>query len=362
MAVAVAVGAALAAGLAPIGPVGPGIATGEPVDIVNAPPGGGETVEETVLWGPIDLAAMGDPGWQEMYDGPVPRPAGAFGLKSITFDIVDEHGTSLPKHDVHMHHFVIGTAFQQDPACPERTALDIEVKPLVGTGSERTPIAFPDPYAVLVGEEDIWGATSHLMNMTDTPKTIYVKYTVGVQRGATAENTRNLTPYWADWDGCLSGHTMDLPGGGDPGSLVTHSSDWTMPADGIVVGVGGHIHDGGIDMLVHHEDGSLICRSPGVYVEGMGGHGGHGVRSMGPGPGMVLDSVTPCLIHDSVAAGERLRVSGNYDGEHAWDAVMGMAVLFVWFGAQGDPPPPSTTTAPTTTAPAALVVTPTFAG
>ncbi|MCX7621284.1 MAG: hypothetical protein N2037_10625, partial [Acidimicrobiales bacterium] len=298
------------------------VAEAAPVPVYNAPPGGGPVTYETLLEGPFTLAPQGQPGDQDEGAGPVKRPVGAFGLKSIEFDLVDVNGVSISKHDVHLHHYVIGQAFAKDDACPDRQVMGYDARPLVGTGAERTPIAFPDPYAILIGEDDVWGAVWHLMNMTDTTQTLYVKYTVGLQRGATPENTRPLTPFWTDWDGCPAGDVRVVPGDGGPGSVYSLSHQWAMPSAGIVVGIGGHLHEGGIDVVVSHQDGTEMCRSSAVY-----GSMGH------------LDRIVPCLLHDTVATGEQLMVTANYDNSARYEDVMGMAVLYVWFGDQGPPPP-----------------------
>jgi hypothetical protein len=315
------------------------VADAAPVPLYNAPPGGGPIEYESILEGPFTLAPEGQPGDQDEGAGPVKRPSGAFGLKSIEFDLVDSNGVSLDKHDIHLHHYVIGQGLAKDDACPDRQVMGFDARPLVGTGAERTPIAFPDPYAILVGQDDVWGAVWHLMNMTDRAQTFYVKYTVGLQRGATPENTRSLTPFWTDWDGCMAGDTRDVPGDGGPGSVYSLSHPWAMPGDGIVVGVGGHLHEGGIDVVVEHQDGTEMCRSSAVY-----GSMGH------------LDKILPCVLHDTVAVGEVLTVTARYDNSAPYEDVMGMAVLYLWLGDQGTPPPPPPSTVQPQTA------TPSFTG
>ena len=84
----------------------------------NAPPGGGETITQTFRYGPFTLGpgqeAMGSPS------SGMPRPAGAFGLKSAKFDVVDASGTPLSVHDVHLHHIVMTTSAREDQLCPGR--------------------------------------------------------------------------------------------------------------------------------------------------------------------------------------------------------------------------------------------------
>src|SRR5688500_9072657 len=84
----------------------------------NAPPGGGETVTQTFRYGPFTLG----PG-EEMQGSPssgMPRPSGSFGLKSAKFNVVDENGTPVSAHDVHLHHIVMTTSAREDRLCPGR--------------------------------------------------------------------------------------------------------------------------------------------------------------------------------------------------------------------------------------------------
>lgn len=300
-----------------------------PVPIYNAPPGGGPVTPVVEKAGPYHLDAMGGLNADAVGDGLVPRPDGAFGLKSATFDLVDENDQPIGHHDVHLHHFVIATVGEKDVACPNRKVLGFDVKPLVGSGMERTPIAFADPYALLVGKDDVWGATWHLMNMTNTPRTVYVKYTIGVQPGADAQNSRPLVPFWADARTCPAGAVWNVPGNGGPGAIETKTKEWTMPFDGYIAGIGGHMHDGGISITTKHEDGTLICENLASYYLGM------------------LDKISSCVIHDSIKAGEKISVSSRYDNSAPHDEVMGISVIYLWSGDQGTPP--STTGAPSST-------------
>lgn len=341
-----------------IGGTAPPPARAAETPIYNEPAGGGPVTEVVERVGPFELDALGEKHSEDVNVGVVPRPDGAFGLKYATFDLVDENGDPIGHHDVHLHHFVIAAVNKVDPACPDRKEAGIPVQPLIGSGSERTPITFPDPYALMVGQDDLWGATWHLMNMTASPKTVYVEYTLGIQPGATLENTRPLVPFWADSRTCPAGAVWDVPGDGGVGSIETNTKSWEMPFDGYVVGIGGHMHDGGISITTKHEDGSFMCENLASYLAGM------------------IDTISPCPRHDSIEEGERLQVTSRYDNSAPHEDVMGMAVMYLWQGDQGTPPTsttstaapdPSSTSTPTSTstttaAAATASTTPRFAG
>jgi Stress up-regulated Nod 19 len=281
--------------------------------LVNAPPGGGETVTKTFRYGPFTLGpgdeVMGSPS------SGMPRPSGAFGLKSAKFDVVDQNGTPVSVHDVHLHHIVMTTSARQDELCPGRR------ERFMGAGMERTPITLWGPYAYLVGANDRWGSIYHLMNETapGTPaKTVYIQYTLGYQPGANATNSRSVIPYFMDVTGC-GNSTYDVPGNGGPGSVHTKSRSWQAPRNGMATFAGGHLHDGGIDItLKDSAPGSPACTGTATYHEDP----------------HHLATIKPCMIHEKVVAGHNYAVTARYDNSKPWQDVMGIVLAYVWWGTQ----------------------------
>ena len=281
--------------------------------LVNAPPGGGQTVTQTFRYGPFTLGPGG-----EVQGSPasgMPRPAGAFGLKSAKFNVVDQNGTPFSPHDVHLHHIVMTTSARNDRLCPGRR------ERFIGSGMERTPITFGNPYAYLVGANDQWGSIFHLMNETaaGTPaKTIYIEYTLEYQPGANATNSRPLDVFFQDVTGC-GNSTYDVPGDGGPGSVHTRTRSWTAPSDGIAVYSGGHLHEGGIDITLKdatEDNGS--CVGTATYHENP--------RHLG--------AINPCIMHNKVVAGHQYSVTARYDNSQPWEDVMGINMTYVWAGTQ----------------------------
>jgi hypothetical protein len=339
-------------------------ASATPVPVVDPPPGGGPITYETFEIDLGHLAPMGSPGDTIEGSNFVPRPVGAFGIKSISFDLVDAHtGLPIPTNDAWLHHFVIASIGADDPACPGHKVFGLKVAPMVGTGQERTPISFPDPYAILAGAKEQWGGLWHVMNMSDTAMDVKITYRIGLQKGATAANTRPLTPFWADSYACPGGTTWDIPGTGGPGSIETDMQSYTIPKDGIAVGIGGHLHGGGIDLVTRHEGGTVMCTNTAHYMVGMENMDG------------MIESISSCASHDTVTAGEKISVTSHYDNSAHHAEVMGIGVLYLWFGTQPPAAPTTTTTttvtadpapttaaAPTSRVAAAVEATPRFTG
>jgi hypothetical protein len=279
----------------------------------NAPPGGGQTLTQTFRYGPFTLGPGGEV--QGSPSSGMPRPAGAFGLKGARFNVVDQNGTPVSPHDVHLHHIVMTTSARTDQLCPGRR------ERFIGAGMERTPISFGGPYAYLVGANDQWGSIYHLMNETPPgtpPKTVYIQYTLDYQPGANATNSRPLDAYFQDVTGC-GGSTYDVPGTGGPGSVHTNTRAWTAPRDGIAVFAGGHLHEGGIDItLKDATSGALSCTGTATYHENP----------------RHLATINPCFLHNKVTAGHRYSVTARYDNSQPYQDVMGIMLTYVWWGTQ----------------------------
>jgi hypothetical protein len=283
------------------------------VPIANAPSGGGEVVHATHRLGPFDLAPTGQSGDENGgFRFGIPRPSGAFGIKTMSFDIVDENGQPVSRHDVHLHHVVLASSADQDTYCGggERFA---------GAGAERNPISLPDPYAYLVGSSDRWDATWHVMNMSDRAQHVYIEYEVAYQTGATAQNSRSVTPFFLDVTGCVA--EFDVPGDGGPDSVYTRTRTWTAPWDGYVAMAVGHLHEGGIDITLRDDVTGRSCTMVARY-EDM--------------PGMMNppQSITTCPVHYPVRAGQRFSVIARYDNSQPHDGVMGIVRAYAWPGSQ----------------------------
>lgn len=283
------------------------------VPMRNAPPGGGQILTQTFRYGPFVLG----PG-EEVQGFPnsgMPRPSGAFGLVGARFDLVDEAGTPVSVHDVHLHHIVMTTSARRDTICTGRR------ERFIGSGMERTPMSLQSPYAYLVSAGEQWGSIYHLMNETPagTPaKTVYIQYTLDYQPGANAQNSRPVSVYFQDITGC-GNSTYDVPGDGGPGSVHTNSRTWTAPADGIAVATGGHLHMGGIDITLRDmTTGHDACVSTATYHENP----------------RHLATINGCRLHHQVTQGHEYRVLARYDNSEPWEDVMGIMLTYVWWGTQ----------------------------
>jgi len=278
--------------------------------LLNAPPGGGETITKTFRYGPFTLGPGGEA--QGSPASGMPRPAGAFGLKSAKFDVVDENGTPVSVHDVHLHHIVMTTPARQDALCPTRS------ERFMGSGMERTQISLWGPYTYLVGADDQWGSIYHLMNESDQTRKVYIQYTLGYQPGANATNSRPVQPLFQDATGC-GNSTFDVPGNGGPGSVYEKSRTWKAPRDGMAAFTAGHIHAGGIDISLRDSTTNHnICTGTATY------------HTNPPH----LATINPCLLHERIVGGEDYTVTARYDNSAPVPDAMAIMMTYVWWGTQ----------------------------
>jgi len=260
----------------------------------------------TFRLGPFELAPEGSPGSDsESAQANIPKPSGAFGIVGMRFDLVHADGTSEDHNNVHLHHTVFMDSSRPDSICPSLPSR------FVGAGAERTPVSFGTEYAYKVGATDQWSALWHIMNMSTETHTVYIQYEIDYVTGADLAAMRPLTSYFYDVDGCWGDSAYNVPGGGGPGSVYTKAITYTAPRNGTRVFTGGHLHDGGIDLILE-QNGVEVCRPTAIYMDGM------------------LDAITYCDTPVSVAAGTTIRLTSRYSNEFPLTAVMGISLSYVW--------------------------------
>jgi hypothetical protein len=289
----------------------------------NVPWSGGSTNDpvttETFRIGPYDLAPINTPGWEVKGNRVMPRPSGNVAIKEIDFSVVDGDGNPIGLHMVHLHHIVLIDTSQPDAICPSVGAR------FAGTGAERTRLHLLGDYAYKVDTGDVWRSTFHIHTTSAMPANdVYVQYTIKYEP-ITAQNTfKYTTPYFLDVTGCWenSGSLYDVPGGGGAGSVHVAQKTYTAPRDGIAVWAGGHIHAGGLDIsLTRNGTGEDYCTATARYAPG--GHPNH------PRLGQ-LQSISSCLLHSEVNAGETFTLRSRYDNEYEVLKAMGIMLAHVY--------------------------------
>ncbi len=267
--------------------------------------------------GPFNLAAMGQPGSENnATQANIPRPAGNIGIKFVSFDLVDASGTPVPRMDAHLHHVLLMNAARTSPICPGET------ERFTGSGAERTPLALWGSYAYVTNATDNWNALWHIMNMSASAKSVYIQYKIGYVPASDPSASRPVTPFFMDVTGCGTNAEFNVPGTGGPGSVYTKTRTITAPWSGVAVYAAGHLHDGGLDVSVRRSsNGQVGCTSTARYDM--------------PEPMDFPSSITSCVLHDSVSAGQAYTLTARYDNAMPRAGVMGIMFAYIW---KGTPP------------------------
>jgi Stress up-regulated Nod 19 len=155
-----------------------------------------------------------------------------------------QNGFSLP-------HMIVGSS----PSGSER---------VFSSGNERTVAILPNWGINNVGYKvkttDQFALIVDLMNDTMEDQVVYLTLTYDIM----PENTpgmSNMKPVWFDIAQCL---TSDYPPLKQDGSFQITAPTWIADFDGEILGLAGHLHDGGQNVTVY-ADGELACTSAATY-------------------------------------------------------------------------------------------------
>jgi hypothetical protein len=185
------------------------------------------------------------------------------------------------------------------------------------SGDERTRIYFPAGYGYRVDAFDTWNLIYELAGMTAEPQNVYIKMSYDYVPASTP-GMKNVEPIWFDVAQCGFSE-ISRPAGRSQASWA-----WNVNRPGRIVAIGGHLHDGGENIAIRNDTtGQLICDSRAGYGESplyVDHHGeGH------------ISSMSACIGPEvaTVANGQRVTQTANYNMPEAVDDQMGITMAFV---------------------------------
>jgi len=253
-----------------------------------------------------------------------------------------------------LHHVVLVENGSRDTICPMLPSR------MFASGNERTPIDLTGNGASKTGYYVAPNASmaivAELMNENDDDRdvtvTINFEYIPGIPSGFT-----RVYAWWLDVTGSCT--TSDEP---VPANEVvfnyTAPSPYTAVYEGSVLGMSGHLHDGGV-LLTVSDNNKIICNvtptygaTPG-YIDSVPMNMSMGTMPMGTTPmgnmpmNMAhLSNMSTCLYPGNFAIGDKFSISAYYNtSEHPLmlDAsgqpqpVMGVSVVYVTNGTHVGP-------------------------
>jgi hypothetical protein len=245
---------------------------------------------------------------------------------------------SEPSHqEAHIHH---AHWFALDPGNEEDNYTGGNTEWIFGTGDEETQADFSarsaaDPkgpiYGQYVGASGPQAMIYMLHNKTSAPLEVYIVLDVDFVHGTKAALDK-LGREYHDISGVLFGRTFDVPRvPGGEGVFSTSKMEqgpieWTATHDGTLIGTGGHLHPGGLSVLVENlgskespcphtggaaTQGTLLLKSDATWR--------NGVRFSEDFVMEVTDPAWRAPVHK----GDRIRITGLYENrDHAWYTAM----------------------------------------
>jgi plastocyanin len=239
--------------------------------------------------------------------------------------VVDKRGRDIPIKRLMLHHVLFTNRGRFDGDRHDGTCPEIPRERFMGTGEEHQLLDLPPGYGIPIRKRDRWMAAWMLMNHRQTRDVGYIQYDV------TVETSKKLTPvkaYWLDVTDCGGRVYYNVPGGGAPGSTHRKTVTWRPPFDGRLVAGGAHLHGGTKSMKMFQtrcSDRRIVDSKP---LYGLEDDPVYNVLPVLHEPGPINTSWFKTVEGIPVVKGERIRVSGEYDGELPHVKVM--AVMHVY--------------------------------
>lgn len=152
--------------------------------------------------------------------------------------VADGAGRKLPNHL--LHHVAFYNTARADFLCPQKP------EHIFGSGGEMNdwPTTPGFGYRVRRGDRIRIGTMFHNPTETNYPQ-VFLEVSMEYQPStASGPELRSVYPAWFDVKGCgASGYDLK------PGKNVT-SDEFTLPYSGLLMGVGGHLHDYGQELVL----------------------------------------------------------------------------------------------------------------
>jgi plastocyanin len=246
-------------------------------------------------------------------------------ITRMTVGLADARGRRITIRDVMLHHVVFHrrARLARRGPCSSRGG-----EPIYGTGEENQALRLPPGYGYRIRRGDRWRVTAMLMSHSVRPRKAYIRYRVTVATGVRLTPVR---PFWVRANGCGKQVSYPVHGGGPPGSTTRRTSLWRVPFDGRIVAVGGHLHGGARNLTLSQPRcrGRRLLDTAPRY--GMPDHLYYRARPILHEPGPIDTRYFLSRTGIPVRRGERLRITGAYEGTRPHPRVM--AIMHVYLAA-----------------------------
>ncbi len=234
------------------------------------------------------------------------------------------------------HHVVFLDNGHTDATCPSAiwNFLGVNGERFFASGDERTKMILPPGFGYYIGASDSWSMIYMLMNMN--PQAINVDISLTATWVPASAALTPLRPVWLDVDQCGTSE-VNLPNSGY--NVLNYT--WNVNVPGQLIGIAGHVHDGGINEYAvdNTQNNLLLCNSVASYTAAPSMSGMQGMQSM-PIGAEVIDSMVECgggiLGGPPIAtlnSGDQVSIHAVYDNNadagSSDQGVMGIMIAFV---------------------------------
>lgn len=303
--------------------------TSKPLEPPTFPKLPGQT-RTVVKYGPYGIPAApvqpdgkhGHAHTGNMFQFGAQKPCSNCYITGMQARLVNPDGTVAGWHtDAQLHHMVLfNMSWGRSDATCGGQFLGFLGERFFASGDERTPIPSTPGYGYYVSWFDNWTMIYELANEKTTPQNVLIEMTYDWVPGTTL-GMKKLDPVWFDIAQCgLSEYSV-------PAGPNSRDWTWTVNRPGNIVGLGGHLHDGGVNITVRNMNTSkLLCDSRAKYGEYgiyMGHHGETHLSSMS------ICRMTNGVPVDRLTSGQRVTMTANYNAPAAMTDAMGIVIMYV---------------------------------
>ena len=244
--------------------------------------------------------------------------------------------TEPSRQEAHIHH---AHWFGLDPGNEEDEYFRGNAEWIFGNGDEETRGDFrqrsaADPngpeYGAYIERGDPQAMIYMLHNKTAAPLTVYIELEVVFKHGSPEQLREATGREHRDVTGKLFGRTYDVPRnpGGDGTYQYARDSgktiEWTATKDGTIIGMGGHLHPGGKQVVVENYGSEQNpCGNTGNAYGGTLLLKSDVIDRNVPLSEDYQTEVTHPAYRAPIRKGDRIRISGTYENkDHGWYDVM----------------------------------------
>ena len=252
-------------------------------------------------------------------------------ITGMSVDVVNPDGTQVPINRVMLHHIVFARLGVKHPGCDTITGFDSKTKlpaagePMYAAGEERQVLALPPGYGYKITADAPIYMVWMLMNHRGVKDNAQIRYTITWED---SEELKPVRPLWMDVANCKADPVYNVPGGGKAGSVHERTYDLVAPESGRIVAGGGHVHGGGIATKITQPD----CGNREIMTSrpawGMADHPFYKVRPILHEPGPISMSGWLSSQGFPVRAGQRIRLTSQYDNSRPHTRVMGINLVY----------------------------------